>query len=111
MIGSEAIAELRSSVRGRVLEPADPDYEPARTLVYGGFDQRPGVIVQVADAEDVARVVTFAREGGLELAIRGGEHAGDRQAGPAEGQQDAAARRARYGSTARRPRRSRRSAC
>ena len=74
MIGSEAIAELRSSVRGRVLEPADPDYEPARTLVYGGFDQRPGVIVRVADAEDVARVVTFAREGGLELAIRGGGH-------------------------------------
>jgi hypothetical protein len=74
MVRSDAGAELRSSVRGRVLEPEDPDYEQARTLVYGGFDQRPGVIVRVADADDVARVVTFAREGGYELAIRGGGH-------------------------------------
>ena len=45
--------------------------------MYGGVDgDRPAVIVKVADADDVARVVALARETGLELAIRSGGHSG-----------------------------------
>ena len=40
----------------------------------GGIDRRPGAIVRVADTTDVAHVVSFARESGLELAIRSGGH-------------------------------------
>jgi FAD/FMN-containing dehydrogenase len=63
-----------SDLKGRVIEPDDDDYDDARTLFYGGFDRRPDVIVRVADATDVSRVVTRARETGLPLAVRGGGH-------------------------------------
>jgi len=69
-----SIPHLRSLVRGRVIGPDDEGYDEARTLVYGGFDQRPAFIVRVADATDVASVIGVARETGLELAIRGGGH-------------------------------------
>ena len=66
---------LRGSLRGRVLAPDDAGYDQARTVFYGGFDQRrPAVIVRAADATDVAGVVELARETGLELAIRSGGH-------------------------------------
>ncbi|MGH2815396.1 MAG: FAD-binding oxidoreductase, partial [Actinomycetota bacterium] len=63
-----------SDLKGRVIEPDDDGYDQARTLFYGGFDRRPDVIVRVADAADVSRVVTLARESGLPLAVRGGGH-------------------------------------
>jgi len=69
-----SIPKLRETVTGRVIAPDDDGYDEARTLVYGGSDQRPAVIVRAADAADVARVVTFTRETGVELAIRGGGH-------------------------------------
>jgi FAD/FMN-containing dehydrogenase len=63
-----------SELKGRVIEPDDDGYDEARTLFYGGFDRRPDVIVRVADATDVSRVVTLAAERGLPLAVRGGGH-------------------------------------
>src|ERR671913_148970 len=68
------ISRLRARVRGQVVTPDDPAYDRARTPFYGGFDRRPSVIVQAADAADVARIVTLARDTGLELAIRSGGH-------------------------------------
>jgi FAD/FMN-containing dehydrogenase len=69
-----SISHLRSAVKGRVITPGDPDYDAARTLFYGGFDAHPAVIVQAADANDVSYVVSLARDGKLELAIRSGGH-------------------------------------
>jgi FAD/FMN-containing dehydrogenase len=71
---SFSISELRALVKGRVIAPEDPEFDDARTIFYGGFDRRPGAIVRVANAEDVVRVVTLARDSGLELAVRGGGH-------------------------------------
>ena len=68
------ISRLRGQVSGRVVTPEDPAYDEARTTFYGGFDRRPQVIVQAADAADVARVVALARDTGLELAVRSGGH-------------------------------------
>jgi FAD/FMN-containing dehydrogenase len=45
-------------------------------VFYGAADCRPAVIVKVANATDVARVVSLARETGLELAVRSGGHSG-----------------------------------
>ncbi len=59
-----------------MIAPGDPGYDQARTVFVGGFDQRPAVIVRVADAADVARVVALARDTGLELAVRSGGHSG-----------------------------------
>ena len=54
--------------------PGDPDYDGARAIFYGGVDPRPGIIAKVAGADDVVRVVRFARESDLELAVRSGGH-------------------------------------
>jgi FAD/FMN-containing dehydrogenase len=71
-----SIPELRAAFNGRVIAPGDARYDQARTVFVGGVDRRPAVIVRVADTTDVARVVTLARETGLELAVRSGGHSG-----------------------------------
>jgi FAD/FMN-containing dehydrogenase len=62
------------NIKGKVISPGDPEYDAARTVFRGGVDKRPALIVRVADAEDVARVIALARETGLELAVRSGGH-------------------------------------
>jgi FAD/FMN-containing dehydrogenase len=69
-----SIPQLRAALNGRVITPDDAGYDEARAAFYGGFDRRPALIVRVADATDVSRVVSLARESGLELAVRSGGH-------------------------------------
>lgn len=69
-----SISQLRSSFKGQVIAPDDSMYDQARTTFYGGIDRKPAVIIKVANTEDVARVITLARESGLELAVRSGGH-------------------------------------
>jgi hypothetical protein len=61
-------------LKGRVVTPGHPEYERARIVFSGAVDRRPAAIARVADADDVARVIAFARERGLELAVRSGGH-------------------------------------
>jgi hypothetical protein len=68
------IEQLSPDRVGRVIAPDDAEYDRARTVFYGGIDRRPAVIVRPADASQVARVVSAARETGLELAVRSGGH-------------------------------------
>jgi FAD/FMN-containing dehydrogenase len=70
-----SIPQLRAAVNGRVITPDDAGYDKARTVFYGGFDQRrPVVIIRAADPSDVARVVELARQTGLEFAVRSAGH-------------------------------------
>jgi FAD/FMN-containing dehydrogenase len=71
-----SLDQLRGGLAGRVVGPADPDYDEMRTIVAGGFDLRPAALVRVANAEDVARIVAYARATGSELAVRCGGHSG-----------------------------------
>ncbi len=71
---SFSVSHLRALVDGLVIAPNDDAYDEARTVYYGGIDRRPAVIVRVANASDVARVVELARDTGLELAVRSGGH-------------------------------------
>ena len=73
---SPSTSELRALFNGRVITPDDPRYESARTVFYGGADRHPAAIVRVADAGDVSRLVSLAREHGFELAVRSGGHSG-----------------------------------
>ncbi len=72
----EAIAQLRADLNGRVITPDDPQYDPARVVFPGGIDLQPAVIVRPGDVSEIARVIAFARDAGLELAIRSGGHSG-----------------------------------
>jgi FAD/FMN-containing dehydrogenase len=72
----ELTATLRSRLRGRVLDAEDADYDEVRALYNAMIDKRPRVIAQCVDAADVAETVRFAREAGLDLAVRGGGHNG-----------------------------------
>lgn len=72
--GTVQVPQLRALITGRVLTPGDEDYTAARTVYLGGMDQQPAAIVQPSDAADVARVVTFARDNDLPLAVKGGGH-------------------------------------
>jgi FAD/FMN-containing dehydrogenase len=67
-------SDLRADLNGTMIGSDDPAYDDARRVFFTGFDRRPAAIVRVADASDVARVVTLARETGAELAVRSGGH-------------------------------------
>ena len=65
---------LRQQVRGDVITKDDEGYEQARLVYNAMIDRRPSVIVRAVNAGDVIAAVNFAREGRLDLAIRGGSH-------------------------------------
>jgi FAD/FMN-containing dehydrogenase len=62
------------TVAGTVIGPADPAYDAARAVFLGGIDKRPALVVRAAGAADVAAVVGYARETGMDLAVRSGGH-------------------------------------
>jgi FAD/FMN-containing dehydrogenase len=68
------VDELRSELDGELITPQDGAYDEARRVFFKGIDRRPLAVARVAGAQDVARVVTAARETGLELAVRSGGH-------------------------------------
>ena len=68
--------ELGSEFAGELIGPEDSAYEDARRVYNGMIDKRPALIARCTGPDDVARVVAFARERDLPLAIRGGGHNG-----------------------------------
>lgn len=66
--------ELRSVVRGQILQPKDAGYEQARTVWNAMIDRRPAIIVRCAGTADVRAAVAYARNHQLPLAVRGGGH-------------------------------------
>lgn len=73
-VNVEIPAAVRTALRGSVTTPNDAGYDAARAVFYGGIDGRPALIVRAADERDVRTVVAYARDAGLELAVRSGGH-------------------------------------
>jgi FAD/FMN-containing dehydrogenase len=69
-----AIEQLRTSFHGELLRPGDDGYDAARQIFNGMIDRRPALIARPVDTADVQRCVTFAREHGLLVSIKGGGH-------------------------------------
>ena len=68
------IDELRARLRGEIVLPGDPGYEHARRGYNALIDRRPGAIAHCADVADVIAAIEFARDGDVDLAVRGGNH-------------------------------------
>jgi FAD/FMN-containing dehydrogenase len=70
----ESLSELRRSLAGSVIGPADADYDAARRCFNALVDRRPAVIARCVGAGDVATALDFARANELQVAVRGGGH-------------------------------------
>src|SRR5262245_41063929 len=70
------IEQLRSGIRGAIVQPGDDAYESARLVYNRMIDKRPALIVQCVDVADVIAAVDYARTNNLLTAIRGGGHNG-----------------------------------
>jgi hypothetical protein len=65
---------LRTSYRGMLIRPSDPQFDDARRVWNGMIDRRPALIAQCSGAADVITAVKFAAQRELLVAVRGGGH-------------------------------------
>ncbi len=75
-IKMEAIAALRTKIRGDIIQPGDPQYEVARKVYNAMIDKHPALIIRCVDVSDVSSAVAFGCDNGLDVAVRGGSHNG-----------------------------------
>ncbi|TQM05835.1 FAD-binding oxidoreductase [Pseudonocardia kunmingensis] len=66
--------ELRATMTGAVVGPGDQGYDEVRRVWNAAIDRSPAVVARCTSAADVCAAVAFARERGLEIAVRGGAH-------------------------------------
>jgi FAD/FMN-containing dehydrogenase len=73
-IAADAIDAFAAGLAGRVIRPADADYDSARRIWNATIDRHPGLVVRPLGTADVIAAVTFARQHDLLVAVRGGGH-------------------------------------
>jgi FAD/FMN-containing dehydrogenase len=71
-----SVEGLASAVKGRVVGPADADYDDSRALYNAMIDKKPAAIAYCVDEADVAAALRYGKEQGLRIAVRGGGHNG-----------------------------------
>jgi FAD/FMN-containing dehydrogenase len=74
VLSKSLIADLRTLITGRVVEPAEADYDQVRKVWNGMIDRRPALIIQCQSAQDIITAVRLAQEKNLVLSVRGGGH-------------------------------------
>ena len=65
---------LRGFLHGPLILPGDEGYDEARSIWNGAIDRRPACIARCTGVADVVAAVRFARDTGVEVAVRGGGH-------------------------------------
>ena len=68
------IGQLEAGLGGRLVRPADADYDLVRQVWNGMVDKRPALIARCTGVADVITAVRFGREHRLPIAVRGGGH-------------------------------------
>lgn len=76
MTPAQAARHELAEFKGELTGPEDAGYDEARAVYNAMADKRPALVARCADADDVSRVIGFARAHGLPLAVRGGGHHG-----------------------------------
>lgn len=69
-----SLEELRFRLRGELYQPGTAEYEDTCTLFNSTVVRRPALVARCTAAEDVVAALAFAREHGLEVAVRAGAH-------------------------------------
>ncbi|MDF3292723.1 MULTISPECIES: FAD-dependent oxidoreductase [Streptomyces] len=66
---------LARGLHGKLIRPADADYDIGRRLYNTRFDgQRPAALAYIANTADIAECLAFARRTGVPVSIRNGGH-------------------------------------
>lgn len=73
-MGAGDLDALQLRVTGIVAEPGSAGYNEAVAIWNGAIDRHPAVVVRCASSADVANTLSFARDRGLEVSVRGGGH-------------------------------------
>jgi FAD/FMN-containing dehydrogenase len=71
---TEQELESLEAFSGDLLRPGDSGYEEARRGFNGLIDKRPALIARCLGEADIADVIAYARDAGLEISVRGGGH-------------------------------------
>jgi FAD/FMN-containing dehydrogenase len=74
VVDEAAYERLRSGFRGELVRAGDRGYDESRTVWNAVIDTRPALVARCAGVDDVVAAVTFARESGLRVSVRGGGH-------------------------------------
>jgi FAD/FMN-containing dehydrogenase len=74
VLGEETVGEFAQRLTGSLVGPDADSYDSARDVWNGLINRYPALIVQAADADDVATSITFARDHELALSVRAGAH-------------------------------------
>lgn len=73
-LSKDTIEKLKDNLKGQLVLPDDLGYDEVREIWNAMIDRRPAVIMRCAEADDIPPAITFARENGLEISIRGAGH-------------------------------------
>lgn len=73
-LSASALEGLRRTFRGQLVTTSDEGYDSARQVRNAMVDRYPALIARCLGAADVVATIAFAREQGLEVAVRGGGH-------------------------------------
>jgi FAD/FMN-containing dehydrogenase len=76
------VGQLREQARAAAITASDPGYDQGRAMSNGMSGKHPLVVIRAERVADVMAGMSFARDAGLELAVRGGGH-GAPGSGPA----------------------------
>jgi FAD/FMN-containing dehydrogenase len=71
---SDAARRAAEHFAGRLIGPADPDYEAARRVWNGMIDRHPALIARPRTVEEIVDAVRGGVASGLPIAVRGGGH-------------------------------------
>ena len=73
-LATKQLDDLGSRVQGRLLRPGDQGWNDAVSIWNGMAARLPALVLQPVSAHDVAAAVSFARDHGLLLSVKGGGH-------------------------------------
>ncbi|KAI0356536.1 FAD-binding domain-containing protein [Trametes cingulata] len=68
------MSDLLSTFKGDIVTPQDPGYDQAIARWAKNAARKAAIVTFPKDAEDVSKAITYAKQAGLTIAIKGGGH-------------------------------------